>query len=108
MSNKSSEIFDKNWTKMSKLITSISDAIKSHYKTSNGASMPDHEVLLLSLQLFSLICGKKWGFSQEKLNELWLTSKDLHKLVQATTVDVKSEGGMQKPSTTSPPKQYKN
>lgn len=107
MSNPSSDVFNKNWTKMSKIITTISNAIKDHYKTV-GSQQSDQEVLLLSLQLFSVICGKKWGFSQDKLDEMFASCKDLHKLVQAATNDVKTSGELQKPILPGLPKQFIN
>jgi hypothetical protein len=105
--NNANNIYMKHWVKMSKLIATISDAIKDYYKTSGEAQLPDHEVVLMSMQLFSLICGKKWGYNQDKLEHMWVTSIDVHRLVQAATVDVKTKGKMQE-YVHSTVKQYNN
>lgn len=107
MSKSSQEIYTKHWGKMSKLIATISDAIKDYYKTAGESQLPDHELVLMSMQVFSLVCGKKWGYDQERLEGLWASSKDMHKLIQSLSNDVKAKGKMQEYAHTNT-KQYTN
>lgn len=106
-SKTSEDIYNKDWVKMSKLILTISDAIKGYYKTSGQPQSTDYEVLLMSMQVFSLICGKKWGYSSSKIQEIWDTSQDVYDLVQSMSADTKVKGELQKPSEAKP-KQYFN
>jgi hypothetical protein len=108
VSKSSEDIYKKDWAKMSKLIVTISESIKGYYKASGESQLPDHEILLLSMQVFSLICGKKWGYSPDKLDQLWNTSQDIHNLVQSLSKDAKPKGSFQEPTADTKPKKYSN
>lgn len=95
MSNKSKTIFDKHWAKMDKFITAISDSIKEYYRVNTGSSLPDDEIMLISLQVFILVCGNKFNFSPDKMNAIWDTSKGIHKLIQQAT-DSSDKSDLQK------------
>lgn len=98
MSNKPSDIYEKQWGKMVKLITIISDSMKEYISTADNQDIPSHENLLMAMQVFSLICGEKWQYDNKKMDELWAASKEVHRLVKLSK-DTTKKGQLQEPAS---------
>lgn len=94
MSNKSSSIYKNNWIKMAKMITKISSTIRSYISKAETDDLMDHETILITLQVFSLICADKWKYQSHNMDELWSISKEVHRLVKLS-VDAKDGNDMQ-------------
>lgn len=107
MSNSdANNIYNTQWDKITKIISVISDSIKNYYKLADRPIVDD-EILLISLQVFSLVCGKRWGYSLAHMTELWDLSRDIHKLSQMTDTQ-KSKSDLQTYSMGSLPIKYNN
>lgn len=107
MSNKSAGIYKKHWIKMAKMITKISSSIKSYISKSEADDLMDHETILITMQVFSLICADRWKYQSHTMDELWSISKEVHKLVKLS-VDAKDGDDIQMSSIIDKVKNLRN
>lgn len=86
MSNRSAaDIYAKNWTKMSKFITSMSRAIRDYVNDAESEDIPDYDTMLISMYILTTMCGSQWKYSPASMNELSDLGKEIHRLAKASS-----------------------
>lgn len=95
VSNRSQEFFIRNWPKMAKLLSALTDSVKEYIDQVDKKDAPDHDTLLLTVMTFSIMCGRRWGLSKEKLDKLWVEADEMYKQIKLTA-DSKDNDEMQK------------
>ena len=92
--SKSRIVYNKKWVSISRFITTLSDNIRDYYLENKNGQAPDHDTMIMSLQLFALICAKKFGYSKEEMDEMWDTSRGIHSIISKDT-DTPEKGEVQ-------------
>jgi hypothetical protein len=96
VSNNQPELSDKQWKDITKLIKVLSESLKTYIDDIKDPSLaPGKESLLIAMQVLSILCGMKRGYSKTDLDNLWSTSLGVSSKIHASKNTDKVEPGLQ-------------